>query len=122
MVSKRPDSPHVSGRAERWLKVKCYEVADFEVAAVLRERGRPPIAYMVDDQRRYAGGAFVTVNQKLSDRLWERVTGKTPSPAPKGLKLKAGAEWVEPGMRASVRFLKGEDELRHATLTVLHDS
>jgi hypothetical protein len=45
--------------------VKSYEVGEFEIAAVLRERGKPPVAYMVDDQRRYVGGAFVTLNQKL---------------------------------------------------------
>jgi ATP-dependent DNA ligase len=119
MVSKRPDSTYVSGRTERWLKVKSCEVGEFEIAAV--QRGKPPVAYMVDDQRRYVGGAFVTLNQKLRDRLWERVTGKAPSPPPKGLTLKVGAEWVRPGLRASVRYLKGEDELRHATLMDIRD-
>jgi hypothetical protein len=32
----RADAPYRSGRTETWLKVKCYEESDYEVAAVLR--------------------------------------------------------------------------------------
>ena len=48
MVSKRASAPYRSGRTESWLKVKCYEETDYEVAAVLREPGRPNVAYMGD--------------------------------------------------------------------------
>src|SRR4051794_28957977 len=34
MVSKRASAPYRSGRSENWLKVKCYEETDYEVAAV----------------------------------------------------------------------------------------
>src|SRR5207342_2175522 len=47
MVSKRANAPYRSGRTESWLKVKCFEESDFEVAAVLREPGRSNFAYMV---------------------------------------------------------------------------
>ena len=48
---------------------------DYEVAAVLREPGRPNVAYMVtpDKERRYVGGAFITLNEKMRERLWARV-------------------------------------------------
>jgi hypothetical protein len=40
---------------------------------------------------------------------------KPGAPAPKG--MPAGkAEWVQPGLVARVRFLKGEEKLRHATV------
>ena len=57
MVSKRPASAYRSGPTTAWLKTKCYELSEFEVAAVLRERGKPPVAYMVDADRNYVGGA-----------------------------------------------------------------
>ena len=74
MVSKR--ASYRSGRTESWLKIKCYEETDYEVAAVLREPGRPNVAYMVtpDKERRYVGGAFITLNEKMRERLWARVS------------------------------------------------
>jgi ATP-dependent DNA ligase len=121
MVSKRADAPYRSDRTTSWLKIKCYEETDYEVAGVLREPGKPLVAYMVtpDKERRYVGGAFITLNEKMHERLWARVQAKAP--APKGIKPKAGAERLKPRLRASVRFLKGGDELRHATLTALSD-
>jgi bifunctional non-homologous end joining protein LigD len=53
MVSKRIDAPYRSGRTENWLKAKCFAPP-----------GRPAVAYMVtpDKERRYVGGAFITLN------------------------------------------------------------
>lgn len=116
MVSKRPDSRYKSGRTDAWLKTKCYEESTYEVAAVLREPGRPAVAYMVtpDAQRKYVGGAFITLPQKLRERLWDRVHKKAVPV--KGVTVKPGAEWLKPGLTARVRHLRGEDMLRHATL------
>jgi hypothetical protein len=83
---------------------------------VLRERGRPAIAYMVtpDKERRYVGGAFIQLNQEMCERLWKRVTaGAKPV---KGVEAKPGTEWLKPGLLGLVRHLKGEEMLRHATL------
>ena len=54
MVSTRADAPYRSGRSPAWLKTKCYEESTYEVAGVLREPGRPAVAYMVtpDKERR----------------------------------------------------------------------
>jgi hypothetical protein len=41
-----------------------------EVAAVLRERGKPPIAYMIDANRRYVGRAFIALNREQREPLW----------------------------------------------------
>jgi ATP-dependent DNA ligase len=96
--------------------VKCYEETDYEVAGVLREPGKPLVAYMVtpDKERRYVGGAFITLNDKMRERLWARVQAKAK--APKGIKAKPGTEWLKPGLVGLVRHLKGEQQLRHATL------
>ena len=68
MVSRRADAPYRSGRGTTWLKAKCYEESTLEIAGVLRERGRPAIAYMVtpDKERRYVGGAFITLNRRCA--------------------------------------------------------
>lgn len=47
--------------------------------------------------------------------LWNRVQGKTGAPPPKGL-AKEKAEWLKPGLVGLVKFLKGEEKLRHASL------
>ena len=121
MVSKRATAPYRSGRTESWLKVKCYEETDYEVAAVLREPGRPNVAYMVtpDKERRYVGGAFITLNEKMRERLWARVNAKA-KPL-KGVKVKPGAQWLKPGLVGRVRHLKGEQLLRHATLREIRE-
>jgi DNA ligase D-like protein (predicted ligase) len=122
MVSKRANSPYRSGRVETWLKAKCYEESTYEVAGVLREPGRPAVAYMVtpDKERRYVGGAFITLNQQMRERLWARVQKAKGKPV-KGVDAKPGTVWVKPGIIGRVRHLKGEEKLRHATLQAVVD-
>jgi hypothetical protein len=43
------------------------------------------------------------------------VQGKISGPAPTGLKSDK-AEWLKPGLVGRVRFLRGEEKLRHAKL------
>ena len=76
---------------------------------------------MVDADRNYVGGAFISgLNREMRERLWARVTAKAEKPA-KGLVMKQGAEWVRPGLKATVRHLKGEEMLRHASLKTIRD-
>jgi bifunctional non-homologous end joining protein LigD len=116
MVSKRTNSVYRPGRGPTWLKTKCFTESIYEVAGVLREPGRPAIAYLVtpDKQRNYVGGAFITLNTEIRERLWARVHAKA-KPV-KGVQAKPGAEWLKPGLIARVRYLKGEQTLRHAIL------
>jgi ATP-dependent DNA ligase len=122
MVSKRDDAPYRSGRGTTWLKAKCYEVSTLEIAGVLRERGRPAIAYMVtpDKERRYLGGAFIQLSQEMRERLWKHV--KAGAKPVKGVEAKPGTEWLKPGVIGRVRHLKGEQTLRHATLQEVAES
>ncbi|MFI0844469.1 ATP-dependent DNA ligase [Mesorhizobium sp. IMUNJ 23232] len=115
MVSKRMGSPYESGRVTSWLKVKCYDEGDFKIVGVQRERGKPAMALMADGAGKYVGGAFVTLPQGIRKRLWDRVQAKAGATPPKGL-AKEKAEWVKPGLVARVKFLKGEQKLRHATV------
>ncbi|NEI32730.1 hypothetical protein GR204_01710 [Rhizobium leguminosarum] len=97
-----------SGRTDSWLKVKCYEGTDYEIAAVVREPGRPNVAYMVtpDKGRRHVGGAFIPLTRRGASG-YGRVNAQV-KPL-KGVKLK-------PDMVGRVRHLKVELLLRHATL------
>ena len=84
---------------------------------MLREPGRPAVAYMVtpDKERRYVGGAFITLSGQMHERLWQRIQKAKGKPV-KGVEAKLGTAWLKPGLIGRVRHLKGEQTLRHATL------
>ena len=63
----------------------------------------------------YVGAVVITLPAGIRERLWGRVEAKA-GPAPSRLRPAEGAQWVKPGIVGRVRFLKGEQELRHATL------
>lgn len=115
MVSKRMGSRYESGRTTSWLKAKSYDEADFNIIGVQRERGKPAMALVADHAGKYVGGAFVTLPQGIRKRLWDRGQAKAGAPTPKGLAAEK-AEWIKPGLVARVKFLKGEEKLRHASV------
>ena len=121
MVSKRPDSSYRSGPTTAWLKTKCYQLSEFEVAAVLRERGKPPVAYMVDAERNYVGGRLHQRPQPRHARTALATRHGQGRATRERTVMKQGAEWVRPGLKATVRHLKGEEMLRHASLKDIGD-
>lgn len=118
IVSKRANAAYVSGRTRAWLKTKSYMVSELEVAGVLAERGKPTMALMIDVNRNYVGGAFIT-NRKIKERVLARVRTKA-GPVPKEIQRKP-AEWLEPGVMARIRHLRGEEDLRHASVQEVHE-
>lgn len=114
MVSKRKDSVYRSGPTMNWRKIKCYAEKEMDIIGVQREAGKPAMVLMAD-KGRYAGDAFVAFKADKRQRLWDRVQGKVGGPVPIGLN-KENAEWLKPGLVGRVRFLKGEEKLRHAKL------
>ncbi|WP_147448148.1 RNA ligase family protein [Mesorhizobium sp. YM1C-6-2] len=114
IVSKRAKASYIGGRTRAWLKIKSYAISELEVAGVLEGRGKPTMALMVDRQNNYRGGAFIT-NRGIKERLLARVRAKR-LPLPKGMKAKPEAKWLEPGVMATVRHLRGEEDLRHASV------
>ena len=66
-----------------------------------------------------AGGimalCYVATTALFPERLWARVQAKAGATAPKGIRADK-AEWVKPGLRGRVKFLRGEEKLRHASL------
>jgi ATP-dependent DNA ligase len=119
IVSKRLDSLYRSGSTMNWRKIKCYVEKEMDIIGVKRETGKPAMVLMADGGR-YMGGAFVTFKSDKRQALWDRVQGKTGAPPPKGL-AKEKAEWLKPGLVGRVKFLKGEEKLRHASLKDFRD-
>ncbi|WP_287115551.1 ATP-dependent DNA ligase [Mesorhizobium sp.] len=115
MVSKRRGSKYRSGRSINWLKVKCYTVDEFELLGVECEAGKPAFALMGEiGTRKYVGSAFINPSRAIRERLWKRVQ-EHAGPPPKGMKRPA-TQWVKPGLIGRVKHLRGEEDLRHASL------
>ncbi|MER8778565.1 ATP-dependent DNA ligase [Mesorhizobium sp. M0977] len=116
MVSKRIGSRYVSGPTTNWLKTKCYTVGEFELLGVEWEQGKSAFALMADPgTRKYAGSAFVSVNREMRERLWKRVQ-EHAGPPPKDMPKRPATQWVKPGIKARIKYLRGEEDLRHASL------
>ncbi|WP_245494596.1 MULTISPECIES: hypothetical protein [unclassified Mesorhizobium] len=113
-MSKRLDSLYRSGSTINWRKIKCFVEKEMDIIGVKRETGKPAMVLMAE-QGHYMGGAFVTLKADKRQALWDRALGKAGAPPPKGL-AKEKAEWLKPGLVGRVRFLKGEEKLRHASL------
>lgn len=118
IVSKRLDSVYRSGPTMNWRKIKCFVEKEMDIIGVKREPGKPAMVLMAD-QGRYMGGAFVAFKADKRQRLWDCVQEKVGAPPPKGLS-KEKAEWLKPGLVGRVKFLKGEQMLRHASLRDFH--
>ncbi|WP_436250869.1 ATP-dependent DNA ligase [Mesorhizobium amorphae] len=115
MVSKRKDSKYRSGPSTNWLKAKCYSIDEYELLGVEREAGKPVFALMAErGTGRYVGSAFITLNREMRERLWQRVQDHAGT-APKGMKRPA-TQWVKPGLIGRVKHLRGDEDLRHASL------
>ncbi|RVC47443.1 MAG: ATP-dependent DNA ligase [Mesorhizobium sp.] len=115
MVSKRKDSKYRSGPSTNWLKAKCFTIDEYELLGVEREAGKPAFALMAErGTGRYVGSAFITLNREMRERLWQRVQ-EAPGSQPKGMKRPA-TQWVKPGLIGRVKHLRGEADLRHASL------
>ncbi|MGO4637815.1 RNA ligase family protein [Mesorhizobium sp. 2RAF45] len=115
MVSKRRDSVYRSGQSSNWLKAKCYTIGEYDLLGVEREPGQPAFALMAErGTGRYVGSAFINSSREIRDRLWKRVQ-EHAGPAPKGMKRPA-TQWVKPGLIGRVKHLRGEADLRHASL------
>jgi bifunctional non-homologous end joining protein LigD len=117
IVSKRRDSPYISGRSSSWLKLKCIHEQEFVVGGfTLPAKGHTGVhgigslllGYYDDGKRLiYAGRTGTGFTRKTHDALRTRLEGiraaasafyKPPAEARKG------AVWVAPELVAQVRF------------------
>lgn len=123
IVSKKRGSRYKSGEADTWLKTKTFTEGEFEViGADLSPTGAPVAILARRDANglHYVGDAFITLKAAEREAFWSYVQGNTiEAPA---LPLRRQGSWLRPGLAATVRHLRGEGMLRHATLKGLrHD-
>jgi ATP-dependent DNA ligase len=118
VVSKRKGSTYTSGPTQAWLKTKCWHTDTFDVIGV--DKGSDGIPYaLLADEAGYRGAAFISLPASLRDVFWRYVESRGVAKAPiigTGRKM---ATWIGPGLRATVRHLKGSDKLRHATVEAI---
>lgn len=114
MVSKRKGSRYWSGSSEAWYKTKCWTTSTMQVIGVERDKDGVPYALLANE-RGYQGVAFVGLAKGMRSQFWSYVEGKAASKAPIA-GLKRTATWLQPGMTAKVRYLKGSDKMRHAVV------
>jgi bifunctional non-homologous end joining protein LigD len=95
MVSKRRDSQYRSGRSTNWLKIKSYAID--EIRAAGRGAGGRQVCVCPDGRSRdrEVCSAFINSSRAIRERLWKR---------------------VQEGWVGRVKHLRGEENLRHASL------
>jgi bifunctional non-homologous end joining protein LigD len=121
IVSKRRASIYRSGPSKDWLKTKAYITGEFVVIGYERKRGEAPsllLAEEIDAKLRYVGRAIPAIPQAQRDELWQALeflhTAAFATPIGSGNKA---AVPVEPLLHVKAKHLKGEEKLRHATVT-----
>jgi len=117
MVSKQVNGAYRSGPSKLWVKTKCYMIDDYNVIGTKTTRTGEYVAILQSRATgEYAGVAFVNLKsteRKLFRELVEILqTTEPPSRHPKD----GTANWLNPGIIASVRHLRGEESLRHASI------
>ncbi|KAA3452259.1 DNA ligase [Mesorhizobium sp. SARCC-RB16n] len=116
IVSKRQSAAYHSGKTDYWVKTKCWDVADFELLGIKREPGKITEGLFAKDGK-YVGKAAIAVNRSIKERLWRRVEqARARQPPGVPTAVVDDVEWVGPGITASVRYLRGESKLRHASV------
>lgn len=122
MVSKRPDSIYKSGPSRDWLKTKCYTLTDFDMIGTATTRQGERVALLRGRETgEYAGTAFINLKREKREMLSARIRKlRATRPSLKGSKFK-DADWLKPGLVASVRHLRGEEGLRHASILDIRD-
>lgn len=114
IVSKKKGSRYVSGESRDWHKIKCWHTDTYEVVGVEKDAAGIPYALLADHSG-YRGSAFVSLPGALRTEFW-RFVEEHKGPARVSI-AKPKAMWIKPGLRATVRHLKGSEKLRHATVT-----
>jgi len=122
IVSKRPDSLYLPGKKVwSWLKAKTFTTGDYEIIGVERSSTGIPVALLASGDK-YVGNAMVSLGGKKREEFWKRIDALgTPHARLAHLHKRKGAQWIGPGLTATVRHLRGEEKLRHATLLTTRD-
>lgn len=118
IVSKKLTSRYVGGRTRSWLKCKAYAEDEFFVVGCEQTKGPACalLARQTEGGLEYAGSAFVTLGGDERERFWRRMDQLSIDRPAVPIGRRKHARWVSPGLRVRAKFLRGEEQLRHATL------
>jgi bifunctional non-homologous end joining protein LigD len=118
IVSKKVRSKYRSGKTTSWLKIKCFAEGEFVVIGIDRTETIPVVllARETEDGLEYAGGAMITLAGKDREAFVDAVGRLKQDRAPIRMVKRPGARWMRPEVRVRVKYLKGSDKLRHASL------
>ena len=94
--------------------------AEFHIIGIARDTKGPPVALLARgelDDLRYAGGAIIALS--IEDREALRAAAQFLEVSKPIVRHtgKQKAQWLKFGLMARVRFLRGKEKLRHATVT-----
>lgn len=118
IVSKKKGSRYIGGETDLWVKTKAWQVEEFDVAGVKRGDDGLPYALFTREGE-YVGAAIVSMRAKIRYEFWRFVEYRAVPVVPAWGRREKHATWVQPGMRATVRYLKGSEKLRHASIKAL---
>lgn len=118
IVSKKKGSRYISGETDLWVKAKAWQVEEFDVAGVKRGDDGLPYALFTREGE-YVGAAIVSLRSKLRETFWRFVEEQGTAGTPAWGRREKHATWLRPGMRATVRYLKGSEKLRHASIKAI---
>lgn len=118
IVSKKKGSRYIAGVTDLWVKTKAWQVEEFDVAGVKRGDDSLPYALFTREGE-YVGAAIVSLRAGVRDEFWRFVEHRAVPDVPTWGRREKHATWVQPGMRATVRYLKGSEKLRHASIKAI---
>lgn len=121
IVSKRRTSIYRSGPSTDWVKTKAYITGEFVVIGYERKSGEAPsllLAERTDSGWLYVGRAIPAVSKSQRDELWLglELLHDSQFATTVGTGNKAAVP-VRPILRVMAKHLRGEEKLRHATVT-----
>lgn len=117
IVSKRLASVYRGGDSKDWLKIKAYTTGEFIVIGYERKKGAAPSLLLADEGLRYVGRAIPAISGKSRDELWQALAFIETDRWAADVGSNKGASPVTPALKVTVRHLRGEEKLRHATVT-----
>ena len=119
IVSKRRASPYRSGPSRDWLKTKAYTTGEYIVVGYERMKGEAPSLLLADEGLRYVGRAIPAIIGAARDELWQALEYLHTDHWAADVGANKGAVPVSPALRVLAKHLRGEEKLRHATVTAV---
>lgn len=117
IVSKRRGSRYRSGDSDAWVKTKTFTQGEFEVIGADLSPTGAPVAILArrnESGLHYVGEAFITLKVAEREDFWSYVQANTvKAPA---MPLRRTGTWLRPGLVATVKHLRGDGMIRHASL------